>query len=208
MKATRKASRRKSARPRLAVVRSSAAPATPPQTATPSRTATPAPPPAFPQRAGASPKQLVMFELVRARAALLAAVQGLSPANANQPLGDGKWSVRETVLHLVTRDQARLREMEVALRGGHPSWQGVSDPEMDRINAQLLEPLRPLDWEEALRLLHRTRQQLMEEVESVPEEPAEAWAPEHPFGWMLHALPPHDRHHADIIKRWRAEHGA
>jgi hypothetical protein len=49
---------------------------------------------------------------------------------------------------------------------------------------------------------------LMEAVEGVPEQPAEIWSPEHPFGWMLNGLPPHDRHHAEIIKRWRAEAGA
>ena len=76
---------------------------------------------------------------------------------------------------------------------------------MGVLNAELMAPLRHLDWEDALRTLHRVREQLMEEIESVPEEPAEIWGAEHPFGWMLHALPPHDRHHADTIKRWRLE---
>ena len=79
---------------------------------------------------------------------------------------------------------------------------------MSAINAELMAPLRALDWDEALRLLHRARELLMEELESVPEEPADVWSPDHPFGWMLQALPPHDRHHAEVIKRWRAEHGA
>ena len=122
-------------------------------------------------------------------------------------MGDGRWSARETVLHLVTRDQARLRESEATLHGRPASWKGVVEPEMSRINAELLAPLLQLDWDEAMRLLHRVREQLMEEVESVPEQPAETWSAEHPFGWMLHALPLHDRHHADVIKRWRAERG-
>jgi hypothetical protein len=164
--------------------------------------------PSFPQRKGASPKQLVLFEIVRARAAVLGAIQGLTAGSANQPMGEGKWSVCDTVLHLVTRDQARMREGEAALRGHDASWKGVKDPEMSVINAELMAPLRALDWDEALRLLHRTRDLLMEELESVPEEPADVWSPDHPFGWMLQALPPHDRHHADVIKRWRAEHGA
>jgi hypothetical protein len=44
----------------------------------------------------------------------------------------------------------------------------------------------------------------MEELEMVPEEPADVWGEEHPFGWMFHVLAPHDRHHAAIVKRWRA----
>jgi len=161
--------------------------------------------PAFPQRAGASDKQLVMFELIRARASLLAAIHGLSAGSANEPMGDGRWSVRETVLHLITRDQARLRESESTRHGEAASWKGVQEPAMGVLNAELMAPLRHLDWEDALRTLHRVREQLMEEIESVPEEPAEIWSAEHPFGWMLQVLPPHDRHHADTIKRWRLE---
>lgn len=144
-----------------------------------------------------------MFELIRARAAVLSAIHGLTAASANEPMGEGRWSVRETVLHLITRDQARLRESEPTLHGQVASWKGIEDPAMGILNAELMAPLRHLDWEEALRALHRVREQLMEEIESVPEEPAAVWSSEHPFGWMLHVLPPHDRHHADSIKRWR-----
>jgi hypothetical protein len=55
-----------------------------------------------------------------------------------------------------------------------------------------------------VRQLHATRRQLIEELESVPDEPAEVWTDAHPFGWMLWALVPHDRHHAEVIQQWRA----
>jgi hypothetical protein len=158
----------------------------------------------FPQRAGASRKQLILFELLRARAALHSAIQGLGPG-ADEPMGDGKWSVRETVLHLATRDQARLREMEAALRGSDPSWRGINDSDMALVNEETLAPLRGLEWEDALRTMHRTRELLIEAVESVPEEPADVWAPEHPFAWMIERLPIHDRHHAETIKNWRMQ---
>jgi hypothetical protein len=119
-------------------------------------------------------------------------------------MGEGNWTPRETVLHLVTRDHARLREMEAALRGVRASWEGVEDEPMSRINEEALEPLRSVEWDEAVRLLHRTRENLMEAIESIPEEPAEVWSREHAFGWMLHVLPPHDLHHAEVMKRWQA----
>ncbi|MBI5709503.1 MAG: DinB family protein [Candidatus Eisenbacteria bacterium] len=169
---------------------------------------TPARKPAFPQRARASGKQLVLFELMRARAALHGAIQGLAAAAAEQPLAAGKWNAREIVLHLVARDQARLREFERTLRGERASWAGRDEAGWVAANARDLEPLRRRGWDEAVRLLHATRGELMDAVEAVPEEPAEVWNAEHPFGWMLHVLPPHDRHHADAIKRWRAESGA
>jgi hypothetical protein len=192
--AARSAKASRAAKPALRVVRA-------PRAAPPARSGSAS----FPQRAGASPKQLVMFELIRARAALLAAIHGLSAGSANEPMGDGRWSVRETVLHLITRDQARLRESESTRHGQVASWKGVQEPAMGMLNAELMAPLRHLDWEDALRTLHRVREQLMEEIESVPDEPAEIWGAEHPFGWMLNVLPPHDRHHADTIKRWRLE---
>jgi uncharacterized damage-inducible protein DinB len=191
--AARASSAKARAKPRLSAVRR------------PARKAPP--PPAFRQRTSASGKQLVLFELLRARAAVLAAIQGMPAASAEQPLGEGKWSAREVVLHLVARDRVRLKEMEAALRGARASWAGVHDDEMSRLNEADLASLRSLDWEAARRLLHTTRHQLMEAIESVPEEPAEVWKPEHPFGWMLHRLPTHDHHHAEVIKRWRAERG-
>ena len=168
---------------------------------------TTAPPPAFPQRAGASPKQLLLFELMRARAGFLAAIQGLV-GGTSDPIGPGKWSPREIVLHLVTRDQARLRELESTLRGTPASWKNAREKDWAEINETNLAPLRHHDWDDAVRLLHRTRQQLVEELESVAEEPSERWGAEHAFGAMLAGLPPHDRHHADQIKHWRAHRGA
>jgi hypothetical protein len=172
------------------------------------RASRPAPPPAFPQTVGASAKHQLLFRMVKARALVLAAIQGMSAAAAERPLGEGKWSTRVTILHLVTRDRARLREMEAALRGTRPSWDGSDDARQARANEEDLSTLRLLPWEDSVRLLLATRQQLMEAVESIPEEPADVWDDGHPLGWMFQRLPPHDLHHADIIKRRRTEHGA
>jgi hypothetical protein len=164
--------------------------------------------PAFPQTEGASSKQLVMFRLLKARAQVLAAIQGLAAGVAERPLGEGRWNVRQIVLHLCSRDRARLREFEAALRGVPVSWQDLDDEEMARLNASEVGSIAHLGWDEALRLLHSTRQALIEAIEGVPDEPVEVWGPGHPFGWMLHALPAHDEHHAATIKQWRAESGA
>jgi uncharacterized damage-inducible protein DinB len=165
------------------------------------------PAPAFPQAAGASAKHQLLFRMVQARAAVLAAIQGMSPAAAERPFAEGKWNARETILHLVTRDRARLREMQAALRGTRASWDGADSARQDRENEADLAALRHLPWEEAIRLLLTTREQLMEAVESIPEEPADVWDEAHALGWMFHRLPPHDLHHAGIIKRARMEPG-
>jgi uncharacterized damage-inducible protein DinB len=171
--------------------------------AKPARRRAPAPP-AFQQTAGASPKQRLLFDLMRARTAVLAAVQGMTAGSAEQPFGPGKWNTRRTVLHLVTRDRIRIREMEATLRGTEPSWRSISEDEQGAINARDLAELEHLPWDDALRLLQSTRQELLESIELLPEEPSEIWDESHPFGWMMLRLPNHDRHHAEAIKRWRA----
>jgi hypothetical protein len=165
-------------------------------------------PRSFPQTEGASSKQMVVFRLIKARAQVLAALQGMIAGAAEQPLGEGKWNTREIVLHLCCSDRVRLREFESALRGVEVSWRNLDDWAMAKVNADHIQPISHLAWDEALRLLQSTRQSLMDAIDGVPEEPAGAWSPEHAFGWMLHGLPEHDQHHADIIKKWRVEIGA
>jgi hypothetical protein len=161
-------------------------------------------PPAFPQSADGTARQRLMFELLRARTQVMAALQGLSAGSGEQRLAPGKWTVREVVLHLVARDRARLREMEAALLGRRGSWMGQNDAANAVMNETDLAPLRHHDWDQALRLLQSTRMQLMEALEAVPDEPAGVWLDTHPFGEMLHRLPSHDRHHAEALKHWRA----
>ena len=161
-------------------------------------------PPAFPQSADGSAKQRVMFELLRARTQLMAALQGLSAGSGEQPLAPGKWTVREVVLHLVARDRARLREMEAALLGRRGSWIGQDQAANAAMNERDLGALRHHDWDRALRLLQRTRRELIEAIEAIPDQPAGVWLDTHPLGEMLLKLPTHDRHHAEALKHWRA----
>lgn len=156
-----------------------------------------------PQRAGASAKELLLFELQRARVGLLAAVKGLPAHMADRPMAPGKWSPREVVLHCAVRDRVRLEEFDAALAGRAVSWAGVEGPPMDAINESHLAELRHLSWEEALRLLQSIRDALMHRLLAVPAEPAETWSERHAFGGMLHKLPPHDRKHAEQIKAAR-----
>ena len=104
------------------------------------------------------------------------------------------------MLHLAVRDRVRLEEFDTALAGGQVSWKGLEGEAMAAVNESHLAPLRAHSWEDALRLLQATREQLVSALVAVPAEPAGVWLPEHPFGAMLHRLPEHDRHHAEQIK--------
>ena len=155
------------------------------------------------QRADAHAKDLLLFEMQRARVAVQAALQGVTGGSADRTIHQGGWTIREVVLHLIARDKVRLEELERTLGGEFASWSGVEGAEMASINEWHLGELRHLDWDAALRLLQTKRDELMTALAAVPAEPAAVWSPEHPFGRMLHALPNHDRHHAAHIKRVR-----
>jgi len=155
------------------------------------------------QRGGASPKDLLLFELQRARVAVNAALQGVPGGAAERPVRPGGWTIREVVLHLVVRDRARLEEFDSALAGIPASWAGIDEIAMATVNEMHLHPLRGLSWDEAVRMLHITRAQLLERLVAVPQEPDEVWTEQHAFGSMLRLLPSHDRHHADQIKNAR-----
>ncbi len=161
--------------------------------------------PAFaPQRAAASAKDLLLFELERARVAVLAAIQGLGAGSAMRPVAEGKWTIHEVVLHLAVRDQVRLDEFDALLAGTPASWAGITDPAVHaEINERHLAALRHLTWDEAVRLLHRTRAELVARLQGVPEEPAGTWSAGHALGAVLLRLPEHDRKHAETIKNAR-----
>jgi hypothetical protein len=162
----------------------------------------PAPLP-FPPVQAASEKQRRIFEMVRARVAFHSAIQGLEASAAEQPTGPGKWTPRQHALHLAHRDQEVGRVLESALHGIAPSWADYYIEETCRFNAGGIDGLAHLDWDEAKRLLLSARMELMEALESIPDETDETWGTRHPFGAMLGDLADNDRHHAEIVKRWR-----
>ncbi|MGE5132893.1 MAG: hypothetical protein ACM32E_08275 [Gemmatimonadota bacterium] len=201
-RSARRAAPRKVAKKRTAkkrVVRKAAAPRWP-------RPARPAPAPAAfePQKAEATAKELLLFELERARVTVIGAIQGLGSGTAMQPVAEGKWSPHEIVLHLSMRDRVRLDEFDSMLAGNAASWAGIDDPAVHaEMNERHLEPLRHLSWDEAVRLLMTTRAELVERLQALPAEPAELWTEAHPFGASMLRLPGHDRGHAEAIKNAR-----
>ena len=159
--------------------------------------------PAFPQTKSSTSKQKLLFELVRARVGVHAAVQGLQPASAEEIARPGRWSVRRHIFHLIVIDRAVLHSIEGALLGTVPAWARLTPAQQATFEQQEASPLLHLDWAEALRRLHASRDQLMEALESVPEDPASVWESGHPFAELLARVITGDREQAEVIKRWR-----
>jgi hypothetical protein len=158
-------------------------------------------PPAFSvQRAGASAREELLFELARARAAVKAATQGLTSGHAERPIAPGKWSIKEIVLHLSERDRVRLEEFGRTLGGQPRSWAGATHVQENEINEIHLAPLRTHTWDEAVRRMDSLREQLLWRLSQLPAQPDDVWQRGHAFGDMMWALPGHDRLHAEHIK--------
>jgi hypothetical protein len=136
-----------------------------------------------------------------------AAVQGMARAAAEQPMDPGSWTPRQLILHLAYWDQEFLRALEPALLGNRPPWAGEGDEPSDRRDLDGFSHLQHLDWDEAMRELHLRRQELMDALESVPEEPITMWAADQPLGWLVQFISRHDLHHATALKQWRARSG-
>lgn len=150
----------------------------------------------------ASAKDLAIFDLVRARVEVQAAIQGLQPASADRPVDEGKWSAREIVLHLHYWDREMLPYLERAWR--HDERPPHTKEQILAENASFLAELGAHDWDEARRLMQHSREALLEELQSVPEQPAEMWSSEHALGWLIRILSHHDRHHAAVLKDARS----
>ena len=174
-----------------------------PRQRAPKRPMAPVPPAFSAQRATADARGLLLFELARGRAAVKAAIQGLTGANALNPIAPGKWSIFEIVLHLSERDRVRLDEVDRTLGGEPRTWAGMHDPEMGAVNEAHLGPLRAHTWDEAVRRLDSLRDELLQRLSAVPSAPEHVWKAGHPFGDMMWGLPEHDRHHAMQIKNAR-----
>lgn len=168
----------------------------------PKKVAAPKPRPFAGAMENASAKDLAIFDLVRARVEVQAALQGLQSDSANRPVDEGKWSPREIVLHLHYWDREMLPYVERAWR--HDERPPHTHDQILTENGSFLGELGHHDWDEARRLLQHSREQFLEALQSVPEEPAEMWSSEHALGRLIRILSHHDRHHAAVLKDARS----
>lgn len=210
-KPARRAAGRPPKRPVLKVVaRPAAQPAKPARTA---KSTAAAKKPASPRHkpfggaiAGASAKDLALFDLVRARVEVQGAIQGMVAASAETPVAEGKWNPRQIVLHLHYWDREMLPHIEPAYLHNRRPPQTRDDILAENASSQ--QDLAGHDWEVAKRLMQQAREAVLEALQSLPEEPAEMWSAEHALGWLIRILSHHDRHHAAVIKDARTRTGS
>jgi hypothetical protein len=114
-------------------------------------------------------KDRVITGLVRARRALLDAVDTLPPAERDTAF-IGVWSAKELLAHLVGWDHTNQEAVGEILAGRRPSFSRYRDHDWQTYNALLVERYRRDDWNELLELLDDSHRQLIAYLESVANE--------------------------------------
>lgn len=145
----------------------------------------------------------------RARAALRAAVAGLTDADRREAWPDGS-SVHEAVAHLAAWEDGFAAALEAALRGERPEIPGyeygVPDA-TDRLNARLAPAFPGLDWAEVMRRLDAADARHDAALRAVPSTlPPERFAD----GRSARRLAAAHRHfddHVPQILEWRERTG-
>jgi uncharacterized damage-inducible protein DinB len=160
-----------------------------------------------PTSAKVTKKQHVLNDLLESRDRVHAAIRGISPADVEAPLAPGKWSVRETVLHLCFWEYSIVQALDSAARGVPPRWEDNDAEKNAELNAEGHARFGSMSWAQAAALLRSGRASLLAALERIPADPADQWTGEHVLGRMLLDIAPHERHHAEQILRWRAEQG-
>jgi hypothetical protein len=84
-----------------------------------------------------------------------------------------KWSVKDTVAHLVVHEQRMLVWMEERVQGRNPmAFQpyAMPDAELNELNEQIYQQNRDRQWEELIEDLEKTYSKVLKFIELSPEE--------------------------------------
>lgn len=129
---------------------------------------------------------------------LISLLSSLTPAQAEQPLAEGKWSLRDLAAHLLFWDTIVIRALEALWHGETFDWEKYADWDAcnaDAANQHCGAPLKRFvsEW----RITHFA---LVESLARVPDEKLldDGKIPH----WLLIALTEHYRHHTEQVKAW------
>jgi hypothetical protein len=115
-------------------------------------------------------KQQVIDKIERAWAAFKESYAGLSSEQMTEPGVTEGWSVKDILAHVSVWEEETLKHLPHIMQGIRPPRYSVLYGGIDAFNAQLTEQKRRLSLSEVLRQLEETHLELIEYVQSAPEE--------------------------------------
>lgn len=137
------------------------------------------------------------------RAALLAAIAGLSEDQMSAPAPDG-WSVRDHLAHIAHMDELRSFEIQRLSRGYRIAHPASIPEEWDSLNAWGVNLRRPMSLEQVLWELEFTRDGVLETIGSATERGLD----QSNYGELgLDGGAMHEQEHAAAIRAYRSSQG-
>ncbi len=97
----------------------------------------------------------------------------IDQAQMCQPGAVGKWSVKDTLVHIVVHEQRMIQWMNERLGGGHPILPqpySMPDVELNELNEQIYQENLDRTLEDVLHDLHKTHIESLRLVEESREE--------------------------------------
>jgi hypothetical protein len=97
----------------------------------------------------------------------------IDPEQMSEPGAVGKWSVKDTVAHIVVHEQRMIQWMKERLVGNHPATPqpyAMPDKELNELNEQIYEENRNRSLEEMMRDLNKSHAEVLVLVKTSTEE--------------------------------------
>ncbi|PYP88271.1 MAG: hypothetical protein DMF61_06665 [Blastocatellia bacterium AA13] len=145
-------------------------------------------------------KHAIIEKLLEERQNVLKAIEGISDDEMNEPMGEGKWSVKDTLGHLAAWEGEVVNAFEQKARGERPTVGDIKD--YDSWNSAQAAKRKDKSVEEIREEFNETRKKLLTIVNDLPED-ENLWAPERSTSKYLNDLIEHDRHHWKALCAYR-----
>ena len=115
-------------------------------------------------------RQQLLKKLDKAWALFKESYAGLSDSQLTEPGVAGEWSGKDILSHVTIWEAEALKYLPLILKGGRPPRYATLYGGIDVFNAQMVGQKRDLSLSDVLRQLEETHRQLVDYLQSVPEE--------------------------------------
>lgn len=150
-------------------------------------------------------RQRLLKQLDKAWTALAESYAGLPDAQLTEPGVVENWSVKDILAHVTIWEEEALKYLPLIASGERPPRYSVMYGGINAFNAQMTEQKRALSLSEVLAQLAETHRQLIDYIQSVPEE---LFTQETRFRRRLRLdTYSHYPEHTKMIREWRERVG-
>jgi hypothetical protein len=115
-------------------------------------------------------RQQVLQKLDKAWAEIKESYAGLSDSQLTEPGVIGDWSVKDILAHVTWWEEEALKHLPLIVKEGRPPRYSTQYGGIDAFNALMTERKQDLSLAEVLQQQEETHRQLIEYIQSVPEE--------------------------------------